>query len=181
MPDSLHVKINLIGKEKVSVKEDFLKWAVKVGRVIIITTELLALAALLFRFSIDRKIIDLHDKIKNSELLVLSQKAKEESYRSIQARLDLINKTDSETKAKIGIMTDILVAISAGNFTSTNLTVDKSIISLEGTAFSIFPINAFIEDLKKNPNVSSISVDDISSSNQGIQFKINIELKPNNT
>lgn len=178
MPDSLHVKINLIGKQKVSVKDDFVKWAVKVGRIIIIGTELLALGALLYRFSIDRKIIDLHDKIKNAELLVISQKAKEDSYRSIQNRLDIVKKTDAETKAKISIMTDVLVAISAGNFTNTNLTVDQNIISLEGSAFSIFPINGFIEDLKKNPNVTSIHVDDVSSSNKGITFKIIIEIKP---
>jgi hypothetical protein len=181
MPDSLHVKINLIGKQRVSVKDDFLKWAVKVGRIIIIGTELLALGALLYRFSVDRKIIDLHDKIKNAELLVVSQKAKEESYRSIMNRLDIVKKTDAETNAKIGIMTDVLVAITAGNFTSTNLTVDQNIISVDGVAFSIFPINTFIEELKKNPNVTAISVEDVASSIRGIHFKINIEVKPKST
>jgi hypothetical protein len=180
MADSLHVKINLIGKQDVSIKDDVLKWSVKVGRIIIIATELLALSALLYRFTIDRKIIDLHDKIKNAELLIISQKAKEESYRSIQKRLELVKKTDAETKAKIAIMTDVLAAISAGNFTSTNLTVDQNTITLDGTAFSIFPINAFIENLKKNPNVSSISLNDVSSSIQGIQFKISVEIKPKN-
>lgn len=177
MPDSLHVKINLIGKEKVSVKEDLFKWGVKGGRIIIIVTELLALGALLYRFSVDRKIVDLHDKIKSAQAFVESQKTKEATFRSIQTRLERIKKTDEQTKAKVEIMNSILNSLNSGNFSSSNLSVDLNLIRVEGFAFSIFPINAFIEDLKKNPNVSSISLDDISSASQGIQFKLTIEIK----
>ncbi len=177
MPDSPHVKINLIGKARVSFAQDFLKWAVNVGRFIIIITELVALGALLYRFNMDRKVIDLHDQIKKAELFVKSQAAKESDYRSIQARLENIKLTQEDTRAKIEIMNSILDAIKVGNFSSTNLTVNLNSIRINGTAFSIFPINNFIESLKQNPNVTSISLDEISSTGQGIQFKMNMELK----
>lgn len=181
MPNSPHVKINLIGREKVTVKEDFLKWSIKIGRIIIVATELIALAALLYRFSIDRKIIDLHDKIKNSQILVQSQQAKEASYRSVLARLDNIKRTENSTNVKVGIMNDIISEISNGDFFSTNFAVDHNSIRVDGYSFSIFPINTFIENLKKNPDVVSISLEDVSSTNLGIQFKILIELKGENT
>lgn len=177
MPNSLHVEINLIGKSRESFSRNFLKWSVSVGRIIIVATELIALGALLYRFTIDRKIIDLHDQIKKAELFVKSQSAKETDYRSIQNRLDNIKLTEEATNAKITIMNDILKSISQGDFSSTNLTVSQSRIGINGIAFSIFPINNFIENLKQNPNVTSISLDEVSSVSEGIRFKLNIELK----
>lgn len=177
MANSPHVKINLIGKTKISVAENFLKWAVDIGRIIIITTELVALGALLYRFTVDRKIVDLHDQIKKAELFVKAQSAKEADYRGIQQRLLNIKNTQEDTDAKIAIMNKIINSISKGNFSSTNLTVSQSSISINGVAFSIFPLNNFIETIKEDPNVISISMDDVSSAAQGIQFRLNIEIK----
>jgi len=177
MPDSPHVSINLIGKSKQSFRGDFFKWSVSVGRIIIIVTELIALGALIYRFTIDRKIIDLHDQIEKAEIFVKSQEAKEADYRSIQTRLENIKTTEEETDNKISLMRDILLSISQGNFTSTNLTVDQNRISINGVAFSIFPLNNFIENLKQNENIISISLDEITSISEGIQFKLNVELE----
>lgn len=179
MADSPHVKINLIGKPKGSIAQDFFKWAVNVGRIIIVVTELIALGALAYRFSVDRKVIDLHDQIKKAELFVKSQQAKEADYRSIQTRLENIKQTKDETKIKIDLMNDVLAAISKGSFSSTNLTVNPNTININGIAFSIYPLNSFIEDLKQNPNITSISLDDVSSVSEGIQFKLTIEIKTN--
>src|SRR3990172_8894162 len=177
MADSPHVKINLIGKARVSVADNFLKWAVTVGRIVIVATELIALAALIYRFTVDRKIIDLHDQIKKAELFVKSQSAKEKDYRSIQTRLLNIKNTQEDTEAKIEIMNQILDSIAKGNFSSTNLTVAQHTISVNGVAFSIFPINNFLEKLKGNPNVVSITLDEVSGAALGVQFKLTVELK----
>ena len=177
MPDSRHVNINLIGRTKHSFKEDFFKWSINVGRIIIVVTELVALGALIYRFTIDRKIIDLHDQIKKAELFVEAQKAKEEDYRSIQNRLANIKETEEQSENKVQIMNDIIASISQGSFSSTNLTVNQNRISINGIAFSIFPLNNFIEELKLNPKITSISLDEITSITEGIQFKLSIELE----
>lgn len=177
MPNSPHVKINLIGKARVSVADNFLKWAVTGGRTIIVVTELIALGALLYRFTIDRKIIDLHDQIRKAQIFVNAQSAKENDFRSIQTRLLNIKETEEDTEAKIEIMNEILGSIAKGDFSSTNLTVARHTISVTGIAFSIFHINNSLEKLKENPNVVSISLDEVSGSAQGIQFKLTIELK----
>lgn len=177
MTNSPRVNINLIGKPRVSFTQDFLKWTFHVGRAVIVVTELIALAALAYRFYIDRRIIDLHDQIRRQQLFVQSEASKEESYRSIQNRLAIIKQTQLATRVKIDIMNSILLAISSGNFSSSNLTIDQASVRFDGMAASIFSINSFIDELKRNPNVSSISLDDVSSTTQGIQFKLSIELK----
>lgn len=181
MANSPQVNINLIGKPRVEFAHNFLKWTFNVGRVVIAATELVALAALGYRFYIDRKIIDLHDEIKRDQIFVESQASKEANYVSIENRLANIKRTEKSTKIKIDIMNEILSSISAGNFSSTDLTIDQLSIRLDGIAFSIYPVNAFIEELKKNPHVSSISLDDFSSTTDGIKFKISIELKDETT
>lgn len=177
MQNSREVKINLIGKPNVDFAARFVKWTFNGGRIIIAATELVVLLALAYRFYIDRKIIDLHDQIRNDQIFVARQKENEAKYMSIQNRLANIKRTEKNTDIKINIMTDILNSVAAGNFSSSNLTIDINTIRFEGTAFSIFAINSFIDQLKKNPNVSSISLDDFASGPDGIQFQITIELK----
>lgn len=173
------IKINLSGKPRETTTAVFFKWAINTGKIIIALTELLALGALAYRFTIDSKIIDLHDQIKKERIFVDSQKKKEDEYRALQTRLTSIKKIQEETKQKISVMNGVLQTISDGRFSSTNLIVSQNTISLTGTSLSIFPINNFIDDLKQNPSVISISIDDLSSVDTGIRFKINIELKQN--
>ncbi len=177
MANSPHVKINLIGKPKGSVGEGLLHWAITAGRVIIVVTELVALGALMYRFTLDRKIIDLHDQIDRANLLVKAQAAKEEDYRGIQQRLNNIGNITNETDKKISLMNQILESVSSGNFTATNLTISDKSIALNGLAFSIFPINSFIDSMKQNPYVTSISLDEVTSTAQGIQFRMQLELQ----
>lgn len=176
MANSPHVKINLSGKQEGSFRDDFLKWAVNAGRVIIVFTELIAVGALLYRFHVDRKIVDLRDEIKKANLFVQAQADNEKNYRSVQTRLSNIKAIDEVTRNKIDIMNNILKSISSGAFSTTNLTVNDKTINVNGVAFSIFSINSFIEDLKKNPSITSISLEDLSSTNLGVQFKMTIEL-----
>lgn len=177
MASPSQVSINLIGKPKTSFAHDFAKWTFNAGRIIIAVTELVALGALGYRFYVDSKIIDLHDKIKTEQAFVSRDAQLESKYRSIQTRLSNIKTTEANTNIKIGLMNSIIQTVSTGNFSSTTLTIDQETINFEGIAVSIFPINSFIDTLKKNTNIASISLDDVTSTNQGIQFKIAVELK----
>ena len=76
-------------------------------------------------------------------------------------------------------MNNILDAINKGEFSSTNLSVNENTIDINGVSVSIFSLNNFIENLKANTNINSISLDDISSNNQGVKFRLTIELKGN--
>jgi hypothetical protein len=175
--NSSQIRINLSSKQRESTTSALLTWAVNVGRIIIVGTELIALAALFYRFTVDRKIIDLNDKIRIEERFVKSQTKKEEQYRSLHARLENIKQTEDETQSKITIMNSILQTLASGSFTTTNFVINQNTIALSGGAFSVFPVNSLIDTLKQNPNVSSLSLDELTSSDNGVQFKLTIELK----
>lgn len=180
MANSSHkITINLAKTRPQNLDNVLMKWVVNVGRMVILITELIALGALFYRFLIDRQIIDLHDLIKKEQLFVSAQQNQEKEYRSIQNRLSVINEAKKETDLKLKIMNDILQASEDGVFSASNLSINQNIITVDGNTASVFTINNFIEVLKKYPEVNTIGIGEINSTDKGILFKLIIELKEN--
>ena len=174
---SSKLNINLSSKGKATVGKVVYGWTIDAGRAIIVGIELIALIALGYRFVIDRQIVDIHDKIKTQEAYIAAQAEDEKTYRSIQARLKNIKSTNEETLAKVTIMNEILNAISAGTFFQTNLAINDLSISIDGNTFSIYTLTDFLNSLKSNPSVASISIDEINTAEDGVRFKSHIEIK----
>lgn len=175
-PQELKVTVNLGSRERQTFDQIFFKWAINIGRIIIVVTELIALSALLYRFVIDRQIIDLHEQIEKEIAFIKGQEDKEKEYRSIQDRLANIKIISNETNEKINFLNEVINYISSGEFQITNLIVSQNQFTISGSTLSVFSLNSLIENLKKNPAVIAISVDEISSLDQGIDFKLSITL-----
>lgn len=170
------ININLSSKGQRTVGKVFYKWAIDAGRSIIVIIELIALGALGYRFVIDRKIVDLHDTIKQQEAFVSAQANEEKIYRAVQDRLKNIKLTNEETTSKITVMNEILKAVSNGTFFSTNLTINQKSIQIDGAALAIFTITTFVDSIKKFPAVAAISIDEINTTDDGVRFKARIEM-----
>jgi Tfp pilus assembly protein PilN len=170
------VTINLSGKPKESNSTVFYKWTVQIGRIVIVLTELIALSALFYRFIIDRQIADLNDQIDTQIIFIRSQEQKEQQFRALQDKLTMIKTVKEDTDAKIMVMNLVLDATNNGVFTANNIAVNKNIISVGGVTSSIFSLNNFTDSLEKNDFVTSISIDEITSTDTGILFKLNISL-----
>lgn len=171
------LNINLSSRGKATVGKVVYGWTIDAGRAIIVGIELIALAALGYRFVIDRQIVDLHDQIKSEEIFISAQAEDEKTYRSIHDRLKNIKQTDVETAAKIQIMNEILGAISSGVFFSTNLAINDKSVLIDGSTFSIFTLTDFLNTLKNFPSVASISIDEINTANEGVRFKTRVVIK----
>ena len=74
--------INLL-KGRVNLLDEIVKWSLTIGRLLIITVELVAFTAFIVRFSLDRTLIDLHDKIRQEQAIVASLKDTEAKYRNL--------------------------------------------------------------------------------------------------
>lgn len=172
------LSVNLGKNEKNTTTSLFFKWAINTGRVIIVGVELITLGALGYRFIIDRQIVDLHDQIQNTQLLVTSQSKSENLYRNLQGRLGTIQTLESETQVKISFLKEVISLLNTNEFISSNLSVSDSSVTIDGQTYSIFTLNTLIDKLKANPNVVSISIDDLTSLDQGIKFKLTTQLKP---
>lgn len=171
------ININLSSAGKATVGKVVYGWTIDAGRAIIVGIELIALAALGYRFVIDRQIVDLHDQIKTQEVYIAAQASDEKKFRSIQERLKNIKITNEQTAAKVQIMNEILKVISSGTFFATNLSINNNSILVDGSTFSIYTLTDFLNNLKKFPSVSAISIDEINTADEGVRFKTRIDIK----
>ncbi len=64
-----------------------LKWALTVGRYIVIITELIVILAFLSRFKFDRDLTDLNEKVKQQQAIVQSSAQFEQKFRFLQKQL----------------------------------------------------------------------------------------------
>lgn len=170
------IRINLTLRARKTLQNAFFKWATQAGKLIIIMTELIALSALGYRFFIDRQIIDLNDEIKQEISFIEVQKEREAEFRSIQSRLSYIKSIDDKNQIRFQTISKVNDAISRGVFTTDNLVINEKRIEFEGSSLSIFSIYNFIEDLKNDPNILAISLDEVVSTSQGIRFSLSIDL-----
>lgn len=170
--DAQRLSINLGRKDQGSPAGLFIKWTVNTGRIIIVTVELLTLAALGYRFFVDRQIVDLNDQIKRTQIFVDAQAKNEARYRDLQDRISAIQTLQSTTKKKVVFIRELVSYLNTDEFISSNLNVADSVVAIDGQTYSIFTLNSLVSKLKKNPDVVSISIDELTSLDQGIRFKL---------
>ncbi len=153
--------INLV-KQKINYLDEFIKWALSIGRLLVIVTEIVALLTFLYRFSLDRQLIDLHTKIVQEQAIVSSLKDQEQTYRNLQDRIALANTTSLSTSKKIQAFFDIQ------KNAPSELIFNNMSLSEQGVRFSISTRNVsslskFINFLKSYKDVSSVSIDKIEN------------------
>src|SRR3989338_4199098 len=99
--------INLV-KRKVSLLDEILRWTLSVGRLLVIITEIVAFSTFIYRFSLDRTIIDLHTQIKNKQAIVQSLKERENTYRRFQERILVASITSQQAGRNVKILNDVV-------------------------------------------------------------------------
>jgi hypothetical protein len=102
------LSINLLGNKNASIADQFLTWALAIGRLLVIVTETVALATFLYRFSIDRQLIDLHDEITKNQAIVAYLKQGEDSYRHMQQKIAISQKNDIATQKIATIFSTVM-------------------------------------------------------------------------
>lgn len=165
-------------KNKSNLTDELIKWALTFGRLLIILVEIVAFSAFIYRFSLDRKIIDLNDKIKQSQAIIASTKTREDTYRSLQERIATIEMISTTGNINEKILNDI-VNITPPEISYRSLLIDDGKIDMDLNVISVSALTSFMQSLKDYPQVSSVAIigiDNESSSNSVI-VKINVRLK----
>lgn len=156
------ISINLFKKGENDFIEKFINWALSIGRLVVILTEGIALLAFLYRFTLDRQVIDLHDEITKKQEILKYFKPNEDKYRNIQAKLLFVSKIESSAATMTNTIKDI-IDITPGNFSISNIYLSENNIKVEANARSLSAITSFINSLKNNPKVNSVSLDKIEN------------------
>ena len=139
--------INLLKRDKSETLEQIINWSLTIGRILIISVELIALLAFLYRFSLDTQLQDLNTQIKQRQTIVAFQKQNENTYRNLQQRLKLVSDTSSSAIQTVKTYYDILSFAPAG-MTFNNSTLSDNTISIEANITSIAPLGIFTNILK---------------------------------
>lgn len=154
--------INLYkGKDK-SIVEKFIDWALTLGRVVVILTEAIALLAFLYRFSLDRQLIDLHEQIKRKERIVNQLQKEEEKFRNLQDRITIAGALN-EKSASFGKTFSDIMQLSPRDTSITSIHFSTNNVRFEARFQSLSGLTQFINELKKYPGIKTVSLDRIEN------------------
>lgn len=170
--------INLIKDQKNDLIERVINWSLGIGRALVIITELIALGAFLWRFGLDQQLVDLHTEIRQKQAIVSAFKKNEDEYRNLQDRLSIASNFSLIGETRIQNYKNIL-GLAAVGIKLNKISLSDNVITLEANVDSIFALSNFINSLKDNQSVESVSIDKIESkiSNAVISAGISITLK----
>ncbi len=161
MPDNLP-SINLVTDKKTPFSDKFMDWALTIGRLIVIITEIVAVIVFVYRFSLDDKIVNLHSAIKQQQNIVSVMKNDEDKYRNLQDRLTLAStfstKAINSEQNIIGIMSLMQNQVKLNNFV-----LNQGQIKFKADITSVSDLDNLVNSLKNYRNIKSISIDSMEN------------------
>lgn len=177
--EKLGKDINLLsgGKFEESPVGKFFKWALTVGRYIVIFTELIVIVSFISRFKLDADLNELNKDIKEKQAAIISFGDLEKNVGFLQSRLEII-----KSREKSGIRADKVLeecsSIIPVDVVLSDLSIEESSVSLEGAALSHQGLAAFIEGFKASDLFDEIDLRKVSSKGEGqeIEFEIAVKL-----
>jgi Tfp pilus assembly protein PilN len=165
--------INLLRNDKKETIEQVINWTVTIGRVLVIVVELAALAAFLYRFTLDNQLSDLHTKIKQEQAIVAYQKKNEDTYRNLQDRLSVASTYSKIAGNNVKILKDI-VSFAPNGMTFTTITLSPEGMEIGANVDSVVPLSVFISKLKSYSLIDTVSLDKIENKTSNSTISVGI-------
>lgn len=165
--------INLLRNDRKETFEHIINWAVTIGRILVVVVELAALAAFLYRFTLDNQLQDLHSKIKQEQTIIEFQKKNEDTYRNLQDRLSLISSFSKNGEENLKTVKDILSFAPSG-MTFTSVSFSSNRMQIEANVESVIPLSSFINKLRSYPSINTVSLDKIENKTSNAVITVGI-------
>lgn len=154
--------INLFKGRQKHLVDKIVNWTLTIGRVIVILAEAVALSAFLYRFSLDRELIDLNDKITQRQLIVERAKQTEQNFRNLQERLALTAKLTTTSTKTVDTLQSIYTTAPV-SFTINSISIVENTVKIDGFTSNSSSITALVNALKKHPSIVNVSIDRIDN------------------
>lgn len=154
--------INLAKNRGEHLSDRIITFALTIGRVLVIITEAVALGAFLYRFGLDRQLVDLHDRIKQEQAIVDLLKKNESVYRNLQDRLTLEKNIDAGTTTDLKLFTDVIKMIPS-DMLLTGISLSNTNIHIEGSIPSLVSLSGLVKSLKAYSLVDRVSLDKLEN------------------
>lgn len=154
--------INLVRNKQIPFFDKFMNWALTIGRLIIIVTEVVAIMVFIYRFSLDEKLVELHSSIKQKQNMISVLRNDENKYRDLQDRIALAA-TFSAKGARVNQTIADIVSLIPSQVRINELILNKDRINIAVNVTSVSSLANFIDPLKSYPGIKSISIDNIEN------------------
>ena len=168
--------INLVKNKQIPLFDKFMDWALTIGRLIVILTEVIAVMAFIYRFSLDDKLVNLHSAIKQQQNIISVLKNDENKYRNLQDRIAIAANFSTKGIKINQTITDILALIPS-QMKINNFILNKDKVNISIDIISISSLENLINSLKGYAGIKSISVDNIENKPSGLSVNITTMLK----
>ncbi len=153
-------------------------WALRVGRYIIIFTEIVVIISFASRFKLDRDLTDLNSSVAQKTSVVKSFADTEKQVRSIQKKSEEITKLLEQNS---GVATfNLLITRIPFDVRLTRLGYTPEEIQLNGVARSSTSFALFIQSLQREQAFKGLSIDEIATGDKrdpGIAFALRLKLR----
>lgn len=169
--EKANFSINLVRK-KLNFIDQFIKWSLSIGRGLVIAVEIVALSTFLYRFGLDRQIIDTRDKIQQQQAIVAYLKNREDQYRNLQERL-ILAKSLSQNSENVAIIQKI-VSLAPPDMVINSISFSEGNISVNADVLSVTSLTSFVDSLKSYKPIASISVDKIENRTSTSSINVSI-------
>lgn len=166
-------QINLAKNRGEHFIDRFFVWALSVGRVLVIFTEAIALGAFLFRFGLDRQILDLKDRITQEQAVVDLLKNNESTYRNLQDRLTLAKNIDNDTSQQLKTFEDITNMLPS-DMSLQDVVYTTTDVHIDGSVGSIVSLSTFVRKLKTYAPVEKVSIDRLENKSSVGTYSIGV-------
>lgn len=176
MPNNLP-SINLVKNKQIPLIDKFMNWALTIGRLIVIITEVVAVIAFVYRFSLDERLVDLHSAIKQKQNIISVLKNDENKYRNLQDRI-AIAATFSAKGTKTNQTIADIVNLIPNQVRINDLILNKDRVNIDVDVVSVSSLANFIDSLKSYQGIKSINIDNIENKpSVGLSVDISALLK----
>lgn len=165
-------------KKKSSLTDELVRWSLSFGRLLIILVEIVAFSAFIYRFSLDRQLVDLNDKIKQERAILTATKERETIYRSLQERIATVKRSSTTGNLNNKLLNDI-VSFTPPEITYNTFSASDGKLNLEINVTSIPALTEFVKSLQSYPQIISVAITGIdnSSGDNSVKVTINAKLK----
>lgn len=172
---ALKKQINLLPHEGWEGKPigRLVKWALTIGRYIVILTELIVIIAFISRFKLDRDLSNLYEEIEIKQAKIRSLERFEEEFRFTQKQLKVI-KDLRLRKSDYPQTLSLLASLVPVDMTLNKLELNQKGLALIGYSLSEPGLATFVKNLSQAPNFRDIRLGDVSRG-EGLEIDFKLD------
>jgi len=174
-------ELNLLPKEiwERGFFGQLLRWIISSGRYVVVFTELIVISAFLYRFGLDKTLLEIQKSILNKQQLITSYGDLEPNFLLIQKRLNIIKDTSGHQLIPSSL--DLLSQMVPAESVLSSVSVNNKNIVIEGKVNSQTGLATLLNQAQAKDQFKEVVLENVKSGIgdvSAIEFRLLLTLKP---